>query len=141
MSLTQTWLGRVTSSPASKLGHRHRPAKVVRLLLERRAEFSLFGGVRFGGTVTLDNAWALGFDHVALAMGAGMLPIALGFGADGSFRTPLGVSVIGGLITSTLLSLVVIPAAYSMVAEITERYLHPLRDRLFHRASTSEPVA
>ena len=45
--------------------------KVVRLLLERRAAFSLFGGVRFGGTVTLDNAWALGFDHVALAMGAG----------------------------------------------------------------------
>ena len=45
--------------------------KVVRLLLERRAQFSLFGGVRFGGTVTLDNAWSLGFDHVALAMGAG----------------------------------------------------------------------
>ncbi len=45
--------------------------KVVRLLLERRAEFSLFGGVRFGGTVTLQDAWALGFDHVALAMGAG----------------------------------------------------------------------
>ena len=45
--------------------------KVVRLLLERRAGFSLFGGVRFGGTVTLDDAWALGFDHVALAMGAG----------------------------------------------------------------------
>ena len=45
--------------------------KVVRLLLERRAAFSLFGGVRFGGTVTLDNAWSLGFDHVALAMGAG----------------------------------------------------------------------
>jgi len=44
------------------------------------------------------------------------------------------------LITSTLLSLVVIPAAYSMVAEITERYLHPLRDRLFHRASASEPI-
>ncbi|MEO5882885.1 MAG: FAD-dependent oxidoreductase [Caldimonas sp.] len=45
--------------------------KVVRLLLERRREFSLFGGVRFGSTVTLDDAWALGFDHVALAMGAG----------------------------------------------------------------------
>ncbi len=45
--------------------------KVVRLLLERRAEFALFGGVRFGGTVTLEDAWALGFDHVALAMGAG----------------------------------------------------------------------
>ncbi|MFO0511801.1 MAG: efflux RND transporter permease subunit, partial [Gammaproteobacteria bacterium] len=56
-----------------------------------------------------------------VAMGAGMLPIALGLGADGNFRTPLGVSVIGGLITSTLLSLVVVPAAYSLVAEITDR--------------------
>ncbi len=45
--------------------------KVVRLLLERRPEFALHGGVRFGGTVTLENAWQLGFDHVALCMGAG----------------------------------------------------------------------
>ena len=45
--------------------------KVIRLLLERRQQFALFGGVRFGGTVTLQDAWALGFDHVALAMGAG----------------------------------------------------------------------
>jgi NADPH-dependent glutamate synthase beta subunit-like oxidoreductase/NAD(P)H-flavin reductase len=45
--------------------------KIVRLLLERRAEFALFGGVRFGGTITLEQAWAMGFDHVALAVGAG----------------------------------------------------------------------
>ncbi len=45
--------------------------KVVRLLLERRAEFAMFGGVRFGGTVTVEDALGLGFDHVALAMGAG----------------------------------------------------------------------
>jgi NADPH-dependent glutamate synthase beta subunit-like oxidoreductase/NAD(P)H-flavin reductase len=45
--------------------------KVIRLLLERRTEFSLFGGVRFGGTLTVDDAFRLGFDHVALAMGAG----------------------------------------------------------------------
>ncbi|MDB5805558.1 MAG: hypothetical protein JWN73_2880 [Betaproteobacteria bacterium] len=45
--------------------------KVVRLLLERRDSFALIGGVRFGGTVTLKGAWQLGFDHVALAMGAG----------------------------------------------------------------------
>jgi len=45
--------------------------KVIRLLLERRAQFALFGGVRFGGTLTLDDAFALGFDHVALAVGAG----------------------------------------------------------------------
>jgi NADPH-dependent glutamate synthase beta subunit-like oxidoreductase/NAD(P)H-flavin reductase len=47
--------------------------KLVRLLLERRAQFAMFGGIRFGGgaTVTLDDAWAMGFDHVALCMGAG----------------------------------------------------------------------
>jgi multidrug efflux pump subunit AcrB len=70
-----------------------------------------------------------------LAMGAGMLPIALGLGADGNFRTPLGVSVIGGLITSTLLSLVVVPAAYSAVAEITEKRLRPFFSRLMSHAA------
>jgi NADPH-dependent glutamate synthase beta subunit-like oxidoreductase/NAD(P)H-flavin reductase len=45
--------------------------KLVRLLLQRRAEFTLVGGVRFGGTLTVDDAWALGFDHIALAIGAG----------------------------------------------------------------------
>jgi NADPH-dependent glutamate synthase beta subunit-like oxidoreductase/NAD(P)H-flavin reductase len=45
--------------------------KIIRLLLERRREFALFGGVRFGGTITADDAFAMGFDHVALAIGAG----------------------------------------------------------------------
>jgi NADPH-dependent glutamate synthase beta subunit-like oxidoreductase/NAD(P)H-flavin reductase len=48
--------------------------KLVRLLLERRAEqFAFFGGIRFGGGATLgmDDAWAMGFDHIALCMGAG----------------------------------------------------------------------
>ena len=45
--------------------------KLIRLLLERREEFSLHGGVRFGSTLTVDDAFAMGFDHVALAMGAG----------------------------------------------------------------------
>ena len=45
--------------------------KVVRLLLERRDRFALFGGVRFGGTLDAEDAFALGFDHVALAAGAG----------------------------------------------------------------------
>ena len=39
--------------------------KLIRLLLERREEFALFGGVRFGGTLTADDALAMGFDHVA----------------------------------------------------------------------------
>src|SRR5580658_7368219 len=45
--------------------------KVVRLLLERRSEFSMYGGVRFGGTLTIDTAFELGFDHIALCAGAG----------------------------------------------------------------------
>ena len=48
--------------------------KVVRLLLERRADkFAHFGGIRFGGgaTLSMDDAWAMGFDHIALCMGAG----------------------------------------------------------------------
>ncbi|MDE2516904.1 MAG: FAD-dependent oxidoreductase [Rhodospirillales bacterium] len=47
--------------------------KLVRLLLERRSDFALSGGVRFGGaaTLSLDDAFAAGFDHVALCMGAG----------------------------------------------------------------------
>ncbi len=45
--------------------------KVIRLLLERRANFAMYGGVRFGGTLDVEQAWALGFDHIALALGAG----------------------------------------------------------------------
>ncbi|MBV9863202.1 MAG: FAD-dependent oxidoreductase [Alphaproteobacteria bacterium] len=45
--------------------------KIVRLLLERRAAFAMYGGVRFGGTITIDSAFALGFDHIALCAGAG----------------------------------------------------------------------
>ena len=48
--------------------------KLVRLLLERRGgQFAHFGGIRFGGgaTLSMDDAWAMGFDHIALCMGAG----------------------------------------------------------------------
>ncbi len=54
-----------------------------------------------------------------IAMGAGMLPIAMSWGsADGSFRSPMAVAVIGGLITSTFLSLLVIPAVFTLVDDI-----------------------
>jgi len=45
--------------------------KIVRLLLERRRQFAMFGGVRFGGTLTIEEAFANGFDHIALCAGAG----------------------------------------------------------------------
>jgi NADPH-dependent glutamate synthase beta subunit-like oxidoreductase/NAD(P)H-flavin reductase len=45
--------------------------KLIRLVLERRSQFALFGGVRFGGTLTVDSAFSSGFDHIVLANGAG----------------------------------------------------------------------
>lgn len=45
--------------------------KIIRLLLERRKHFNMFGGVRFGGTLTIEDAMNMGFDHIALCAGAG----------------------------------------------------------------------
>ncbi|MGL5029604.1 MAG: FAD-dependent oxidoreductase [Wolbachia pipientis] len=45
--------------------------KIIRLLLERREHFALYGGIRFGGTINVDDAFNLGFDHIALALGSG----------------------------------------------------------------------
>ena len=53
-----------------------------------------------------------------IAMGAGMMPLALGWGADPSFRAPMAIAVIGGLITSTLLSLLVVPAVFTYIDDL-----------------------
>jgi multidrug efflux pump subunit AcrB len=65
-----------------------------------------------------------------LAMGAGMLPIAIGLGAaDTSFRSPMAIAVIGGLITSTFLSLLVIPAVFTYVDDMAQWFGRLLRIR------------
>jgi len=51
------------------------------------------------------------------ALVAGMTPVAIGAGEGGDFRSPLGVTVIGGVITSTLLTLLVIPTVYEILAD------------------------
>ena len=55
-----------------------------------------------------------------LAMGAGMMPVALGIGVDSTFRAPMAIVVIGGLITSTLLSLLVIPVVFTYVDDAVQ---------------------
>ncbi|KQZ68006.1 MULTISPECIES: efflux RND transporter permease subunit [unclassified Lysobacter] len=55
-----------------------------------------------------------------IAMGAGMLPNALGVGAEPSFRQPMAIVVIGGLLTSTVLSLLVIPVVFTYVDDALE---------------------
>jgi outer membrane protein TolC len=56
-----------------------------------------------------------------IAMILGMLPSALGTGEGSSFRSPISIATIGGLITSTLLTLVVVPVSYLLLARIVER--------------------
>ncbi len=56
-----------------------------------------------------------------VAMIAGMLPIALGLGADASFRQPMAIAVTGGLVTSTALSLLVVPVAFTYVDGLERR--------------------
>ncbi len=69
-----------------------------------------------------------------IAMGAGMLPIALGIGADPGFRSPMAIVVIGGLITSTFLSLLVIPVVFTYVDDLAH-----LGARLFRRRAHHAP--
>jgi multidrug efflux pump subunit AcrB len=56
-----------------------------------------------------------------VAMIAGMLPIALGLGADASFRQPMAIAVIGGLISSTALSLLVVPVVFTYLDALHRR--------------------
>ena len=68
-----------------------------------------------------------------VAMVAGMLPIALSITGDSSWRAPMGMTVIGGLIFSTLLTLVLVPAYFSIAISIESRI-----GRLFHRLVGSD---
>jgi len=68
-----------------------------------------------------------------VAMVAGMLPIALSLTGDSSWRAPMGVTVIGGLIFSTLLTLLLVPSYFSIAISIESRV-----GRLFHRVVGSD---
>ena len=64
-----------------------------------------------------------------IAMGAGMLPNALGLGAEPSFRQPMAIVVIGGLLTSTALSLLVVPVVFTYVDDLLRWFQRHLRRR------------
>ncbi|MBF8269395.1 MAG: acriflavin resistance protein [Gammaproteobacteria bacterium] len=69
----------------------------------------------------------------SIAMGAGMTPVAMGWAGDPSFRSPMGVAVIGGLIVSTAISLFIVPSVFTIVDD-GQNYLK----RLFRRRDTAE---
>lgn len=64
-----------------------------------------------------------------VAMGAGMLPIALKIGADADFRAPMAIAVIGGLLTSTLLSLFYVPVVFTLVDDLKQRLVRGVSRR------------
>ena len=90
------------------------------LLVEYAIEARRLHGLnRFDALMDACHKRARPIVMTTIAMGAGMLPIAVGWGAaDSSFRSPMAWAVIGGLITSTFLSLLVIPAVFTVVDDV-----------------------
>jgi multidrug efflux pump subunit AcrB len=72
-----------------------------------------------------------------VAMIAGMLPVALGWGGDSDFRSPMATAVIGGLAASTLLTLVVVPAVFTVFDDI-ERWMAPRASKLLAQPELRE---
>ncbi len=73
-----------------------------------------------------------------VAMVAGMLPVALGWGGDSDFRSPMAIAVIGGLITSTMLTLVIVPAVFTLFDDV-ERWMAPKAGKLLANQAVPRP--
>ncbi len=74
-----------------------------------------------------------------IAMGAGMLPIAVGWSGDPSFRAPMGVAVIGGLLASTALSLFVVPVLFTLTDDLQQRLKRAFSRAGAEAAGTTRP--
>jgi HAE1 family hydrophobic/amphiphilic exporter-1 len=72
------------------------------------------------------------------ALIAGMVPVALGLGEGGDFRAPLGRVVIGGVLTSTILTLIVIPSVYDLLCEMRLRAVNSRKDRRKRKESKEQ---
>jgi HAE1 family hydrophobic/amphiphilic exporter-1 len=76
------------------------------------------GATRFQALVEAGHKRARPIVMTTIAMAAGMFPAALGLGEGGGFRAPMAIAVIGGLVVSTLLSLIFVPAAFSIIDDV-----------------------
>ncbi len=98
------------------------------LLIDFAIEMRAQGMDRFQSVIEAGHKRARPIVMTSIAMSAGMLPSALGVGEGGSFRAPMATAVIGGIIVSTVLSLVVVPAFFLIMDDLSR-----LVSRLFSR--------
>ncbi|MBC7740160.1 MAG: efflux RND transporter permease subunit [Candidatus Saccharibacteria bacterium] len=89
------------------------------LLIDFAIEMRARGMDRLQAVVEAGHKRAQPIVMTSIAMSAGMLPSALGVGEGGSFRAPMATAVIGGIIVSTVLSLVVVPAFYLIMDDLS----------------------
>ena len=100
------------------------------LLIDFAIEEMARGTRKFDAIMEAGHKRAQPIVMTTVAMTAGMVPVALSLSGDGAWRQPMGVVVIGGLIMSTLLTLVIVPAGFSL-ADGFERRAGPwMRSRL-----------
>jgi hydrophobe/amphiphile efflux-1 (HAE1) family protein len=96
---------------------------------------------RFDALVDACSKRARPIIMTTIAMGAGMLPIAIGTAGNASFRAPMGVSVIGGLIASTALSLFVVPVIYTLVDDFEHWFKRHILRRQPHADAVTAVAA
>lgn len=94
-------------------------AKNAILLIDFAIEMRDRGMKRIEAVIEAGHKRAQPIVMTSIAMSAGMLPSALGVGEGGSFRAPMAIAVIGGIIVSTVLSLVVVPSFYLIIDDLS----------------------
>jgi multidrug efflux pump subunit AcrB len=89
------------------------------LLVDFAVEMVARGMTRFEAIVEAGHKRAQPIVMTSIAMSAGMLPSALGVGEGGTFRAPMAIAVIGGILVSTVLSLVVVPSFFLIMDDLS----------------------
>ena len=108
------------------------------LLVDNANERRRAGADRFTALVEAGAVRLRPIMMTTLAMIAGMMPIALALGEGGEFRAPMARAVIGGLITSTMLTLIVVPVAYSYFDDFGDWIKHKFVSREREMEITAE---
>ena len=111
---------------------------LVDFVIEMRAR----GLDRFSAVVEAGHKRAQPIVMTSIAMSAGMLPSALGVGEGGAFRSPMATAVIGGIIVSTVLSLVIVPSFYLIMDDLSRlisRLMSPLMGKKEDEIVALEP--